>query len=212
MTYEQEPQPSAEESAEQQHDDSEREPQLHPRIWIGSLLDYNNGRLYGDWVDAAQDAEALAAAARNILAASPTMAETGDPAEEFGIFDHDDFGDWKPGEYEDLDVVASVARGIHKHGPAFAAWADLHDADPDMLAAFDDAYLGAYDSPQAWAEQVMDETSSAAALEQLAEERLGDLARYVRLDSDAWVHDAWLSGDIHIVQRQEGGVWMFQCR
>lgn len=25
---------------------------LHPRIWVGSLLDYNAGILHGDWIDA----------------------------------------------------------------------------------------------------------------------------------------------------------------
>ena len=153
----------------------------------------------------------LTADVRRILAASPTAADTGEVAEEFGIFDYDEFGDWKPGEYESLTIVAAVARGIQQHGPAFAAWAELHDADPDMLAAFEDAYLGEYDSPEAWAELLMEESGSREAIERLAQEQVGDLARYVRLDSGQWAQDAWLSGDITVMHKDGGGVWIFNA-
>jgi antirestriction protein len=144
-----------------------------------------------------------------ILAASPTMAETGDPAEEWGIFDHDDFVGYKVQEYEGLEDVARIARGIRDHGPAFAAWAELHDGDQDLLDQFEEAYLGEYDSPEAWAESVMDDLDIQARLEQ---ELHGDMARYVRIDTGAWVQDAWLAGDIAIVHKPGGGVWIFQSR
>lgn len=118
------------------------------------------------------------------------MAETGDPAEEWGIFDHDDFFGYKVQEYNWLEDVARIARGIRDHGPAFAAWADLHDGAQDMLEQFEEAYLGEYDSPEAWAESVMDDLGIQARLEQ---ELHGDMARYVRIDTGAWVQDAWLS-------------------
>jgi hypothetical protein len=133
-----------------------------PRVWIGSLADYNAGILTGDWVDAAVDDEVLIAAAKNIVASSQ------DPlAEEWAIFDHDNFHGWRPGEYEDLTVVARVARGIAQHGPAFAAWADLHDADPDMLDGFEDAYLGHFASRDAWAESVLDEMGTREEIDRL---------------------------------------------
>ena len=213
MTHEH--QPGADHAQEESHGGPERrgeqEPALQPKIWVGSLLDYNNGLLHGDWIDAAQEGEALAQAARRVLATSPTAADTGEVAEEFGIFDFDDFGDWKPGEYEDLTVVATVARGIRQHGPAFAAWADLQDADPDMLAAFNDAYLGEFDSLDAWADSVMEESGSREIIERLVQEHVGDLSRYVRLDSDAWAQDVWLSGDISILHKDGGGVWIFNA-
>jgi len=186
-----------------------RKPQLHPRIWVGSLLDYNAGILHGDWIDATQTDEAIREQVASILAASPTMAETGDPAEEWGIFDHDDFGGYKVQEYDWLEDVARIARGIRDHGPAFAAWADLHDGAQDMLDQFDEAYLGEYESPEAWAETVMDDLGIQ---ERLEHELHGDMARYVRIDTGAWVQDAWLSGDIAIVHKAGGGVWIFQSR
>lgn len=188
----------------------EQRPTLHPQIWVGSLLDYNAGILHGDWLDAAQDDEALAAEVQRILAASPTMAETGDPAEEYGIFDHEDFGLYQVQEYDQLEHVAQIARGIAEHGAAFAAWADLHDGDPNMLAGFQDAYLGEYDAASTWAETVMDDLGVREQIEQLLPEHI---ARYTHIDTRAWVHDAWISGDIAIVQKPDGsGVWIFDAR
>ncbi len=196
---------------EAKHPDSPEaaETQLHPRIWVGSLLDYNAGILHGDWIDATQTDDAIREQVTSILAASPTMTETGDPSEEWGIFDHDDFGGYKVQEYDWLEDVARIARGIRDHGPAFAAWADLHDGAQDMLDQFDEAYLGEYESPEAWAETVMDDLGIQ---ERLEHELHGDMARYVRIDTGAWVQDAWLSGDIAIVHKAGGGVWIFQSR
>lgn len=201
--------PAPNPEAEQPDSPEAAEPQAHPRIWVGSLLDYNAGILHGDWIDATQDDDALHEQVQAILAASPTMAETGDPAEEWGIFDHDDFGGYKVQECDLLEDVARIARGIRDHGPAFAAWAELHDGDQDMLDQFEKAYLGEYDSPEAWAETVMDDHGIQ---ERLEHELHGDMARYVRIDTGAWVQDAWLSGDIAIIHKPGGGVWIFDGR
>lgn len=112
----------------------ERLPTRNPRVWIGSLADYNNGVLHGDWADAAVDDAELIAAAQAILATSEQPG-----AEEYAIFDYDDFGDFRPEQYEQLSLVAKVARGIQEHGDAYAAWAQLHDADSDMHDAFEDS-------------------------------------------------------------------------
>lgn len=201
--------PAPNPEAEQPDSPEAAELQLHPRIWVGSLLDYNAGILHGDWINATQPDEAIREQVTSILATSPTMAETGDPAEEWGIFDHDDFGGYQVQEYDWLEDVARIARGIRDHGPAFAAGAELHDGDQDMLDEFDEAYLGEYDSPEAWAETVMDDLGIQ---ERLEHELHGDMARYVRIDTSAWVQDAWLSGDIAIVHKPGGGVWIFQSR
>lgn len=110
-----------------------------------------------------------------------------------------------------MQYVARVAAGIREHGPAFAAYADLHDADPDMLDSFTDAYLGEYPNLRAWAEDFLEESGATTRLQQLATEHLAeDLARYAHLDIDTYANDAWLSGDITIVQRPDGGwVWVF---
>lgn len=193
--------------SEHQQPNPEHEPrpeELHPRVWIGSLANYNAGILTGDWVDAAVSDEQLVEAARGVV----NRSETPD-AEEWAIFDYDDFGTWKPGEYEDLRIVAAVARGIREHGDAFAAWAELHDAEETMLASFEDAYLGEYDSAEAWAETVIEDLGLQARIDEALPE---ELARYVRLDAESWAHDAWLNGDIYIVHKPDGGVWIFDTR
>lgn len=172
-----------------------------PRIWVGSLADYNNGRLHGEWIDAAVPDEQLRAAVQRILA---TSAEPG--AEEYGIFDYDNFGSYKVHEYDRLEQVARVARGIAQHGPAFAAWAELHDADPTMLDQFEDAYLGEYESPAEWAREVLHDGGLDEAINRAVAE---SLRPYVHIDYVEWVRDAHLAGDIHIEWKDDGGVWIF---
>ena len=79
-----------------------------------------------------------------------------------------------------------------------------------MLMSFKDCYLGEYDSPEAWAKSWLEETGSREELDQLLEEKVGDLAPYVRIDTGAWVQDAYLSGDISILHKDSGGVWVFR--
>lgn len=105
------------EHTHERHHEDESTRKLQPRIWIGSLADYNAGRLHGDWCDAAVDPSDLRAAVDRILAGSDEP-----DAEEWGIFDYDDFGDLHVGEYDTLEQVSAVACGIVAHGPAFATW------------------------------------------------------------------------------------------
>lgn len=176
------------------HREQEQPTRLQPRIWVGSLADYNAGRLYGDWFDAAVVDEELLAEVQAMLDAS-----TEPIAEEYGIFDYDEFGAFKPGEYDDLHTVAAVARGIKEHGPAFAAWAELHDADPDMLGAFEDAYIGHFDDPTDWAHDVL------ADLDHQLDNTIPDSLRgYVTIDYAAWLRDCELGGDIHIELESNG--------
>lgn len=179
----------------------ERSPGLQPRIWAGSLADYNAGRLHGDWFEAAVPDEQLLAEVQAMLDAS---SEPG--AEEYGIFDYDEFDVYQPGEYENLEIVAAVARGIAEHGPAFAIWAELHGADPDMLAQFEDAYIGHYDDPEDWAREVL------AHLDQQLDQTVPDSLRgYVQIDYTGWLQDADLDGQIHFEAEPDGsGIHLFR--
>lgn len=177
---------------------------LHPRVWIGCLAAYNNGTLHGDWVDAAVESDELYESVRRILASSPEPN-----AEEWGIFDYDEFGTYRVQEYDQLEQVARVARGIAEHGPAFAAWAELQDGDEGMLAAFEDAYCGAYDSEHAWAEEVVASTDLEAILDQHV---TGWLRHHVTIDYAGIARDLELSGEVHIEPNPAGGIWVFDTR
>jgi antirestriction protein len=175
---------------------------LQPRIWIGSLADYNAGRLHGDWLDATVDSIDLQAAVNRILASS------GEPdAEEWGIFDYDDFGDFKVDEHEALNQVAAVARGIVEYGPAFATWAEIHDGNPDMLTQFEDCFMGTYESPTDWAREMLDASGIEVTLDR---EVPTDLRAYIQFDYDGFARDARLSGDVHIEDAPAGKVWIFR--
>lgn len=178
-----------------------------PRIWVGSLLDYNDGRLSGAWLDATSGEEALRESIASILASSPTAQATGEVAEEWGIFDSEGFGHYRVDAYGDLAEVVAVARGITAHGRAFAAWADLVGSGVELTdTAFQESFLGHYPSLRAWGEQVMDDLGLPQRVEELLP---GDIARYVQVDGGAWARDALFSGDIAVVQNPDGGCWVF---
>src|SRR5262245_25240949 len=82
-------------SPEDQVDADERHQEPLPRIWIGSLSDYVNGRLCGDWIDANQEPEDLLVAARQVMEHSASA-----DAEEWAIFDYEGFGPLRLSEHE----------------------------------------------------------------------------------------------------------------
>lgn len=179
-----------------------------PRIWVGSLSDYNNGVLHGRWIGAAREEDEIWADIGTMLTKSPTAAMTGEPAEEWGIFDHENFGAYKPDQHENIGYVSAVARGIAEHGPAFAAWADVVE-DEARFGDFQDAYLGEYDTVAAYVEQLLED----CGFNELLDERLPEsIRRYVDINVPGLAQDLWLSGDIHVCHKDEGGVWIFDGR
>jgi len=186
----------------------EQLPEPSPRIWVGSLSDYNNGVLYGEWLDAAREPEELHADIQALLAGSPTTAQYGEPAEEWGIFDHEGFGDWHLSEYEDIAVVSRVALGIAEHGQAFAAWAAQCAGDAERLDQFDEAFLGHYDSVPAWAEQIIDDLGYQTAVDAAVPE---SFRPYVRIDFEQFARDAELGGDICSYKAPHDSIWIFDA-
>lgn len=186
---------------QEQKNEREQSPKLNPRVWIGSWADYNNGRLHGDWCDAAAEPEELWKDIHHILATSHEEI-----AEDWGVFDYDEFGGFTVGEAETVETITTVARGIAQHGEAFSLWAELHDADPEMLANFEDAYLGEYDSAEDWARELMDDTGVEQTLNEAIPE---GLRPYVQIDYEQFARDA-RGSDIHFEESSGGGVYVFR--
>src|SRR5712692_5350153 len=109
------------EERQEEHEALRRE---GPRIYVASLSDYNDGRLHGAWIDAAQETEQLHQDVDALLARSPSGH-----AEEFAVHDFEGFGQYPVDEYDSLDRLGRIARGICEHGLAFAAWAARCDHD-----------------------------------------------------------------------------------
>jgi len=174
-----------------------------PRIYMASLADYNAGILYGEWIDAAQEPEALHEAVADMLHRSPTPG-----AEEFAIHDFEHFGSYNVDEFDSLGWVSRVARGIAEHGLAFAAWADHVGDDDDALNQFDDAYLGDWHSLRDYADELLDDLGYTRAIDDAIPEALQP---YVELDVEAFARDLELGGDITVVEHDRG-VWIFDGR
>src|SRR5450631_1848955 len=130
-------------------EEHERLREERPRIYVASLSDYNAGILHGRWIDADQEPDELHEAVNDMLIKSPTAG-----AEEYAIHDFEGFGHYHVEEYDSLDWISSVARGMAERGPAFGAWAEDCDRDQDVLARFDEAYRGEWNSTEEYAEQL----------------------------------------------------------
>lgn len=173
-----------------------------PRIWVGSLADYNNGLLHGEWFNATYDAEQLQLATQFMLRSSRTLG-----AEEWAVLDYDGFGPLRLGEYVSFETISRIANGIAQHGEAFAAWAahvgpDEHDA----LDSFEDHYRGEWESFEAYVEDYLRETDFYRFLDYVAENMRG----YLEVDVEQIARD-W-SCDYEVVERPGGGVWVFDAR
>ena len=159
-----------------------------PQIWVGSLADYNAGRLHGRWIDAAQDLADLQADINHMLATAPSPG-----AEEWGIFDYDGFSPLRLSESEDLDVVSTLAQGISEYGPLFAHWADHVDCDRDRLEHFDQALLGTYPSRTDYVLELL----ADAGIDPVAVMHLEPWVEpYIFIDTMALARDLEISGEI----------------
>lgn len=166
-----------------------------PRIYVACLAAYNNGRLHGEWIDADQSADEIYEDVKRMLAASP---EPG--AEEWAIHDYEGFGSLRLSEWEDFDRVAAIAAGIAEHGEAFTAWLS-YDEDRDLDdAAFEDAYLGEWDSLRAYAEDYAESTGMYDAAEKSG-------SPYVVVDIDMLTRD--LDIELYTAESDHGTVYVF---
>lgn len=169
-----------------------------PRIYVASLSDYNNGRLHGRWIDADQEPEAIWEEIGDMLAESKY-----DPAEEHAIHDYEGFGAYRVGEYESIEDVSRLGRGIAEHGLAYAAFAaHLDPAEWYKLDDFDEHYRGQWSSRAEYAEQLLDDIG--IDLENLGPEMLQP---YISVDLDAFARD--LAYDLIVAEADDGGVYIF---
>ena len=175
------------------------QPELEPKIYVASLSDYNNGRLHGDWLDAARDADDLSQDIDGMLAKS-----TQPDAEEWAIHDYEGFGAFRLGEYENLGMVAMIGMGIAQHGRPFSHWANLvGTADGERLDRFEDHYRGNWNSMAAYAEDFLDDMG--VSVESFTP---GWLSCYVSIDFVALGND--LAADLETADDPDGTVHVFE--
>jgi antirestriction protein len=126
-------------------------------------------------------------------------------AEEFAIHDFQGFGPLRFSEYQSLQAVSRLARGIAEHGPAFAHWAKLTDTDDSRLDQFEEAYEGHYPDLAEYGESVVDGFGLRQELEEATPELL---ASYVEIQVAAFARDMEVGGMI-LTSEGDGGVYVF---
>jgi antirestriction protein len=178
--------------------------EVSPRIYVASLSDYNDGRLFGQWLNANQSPDELYAAVRTMLKGSSTPN-----AEEWGIFDYEGFGPIRIDEYEDLDSISLLASGISEHGEAFSHWVDLTDErDENSVLNFLGSYLGCFDSLEEYVGGLVEDLGFLGMVQpQLPE----FLERYVSFDIEGLARDLELSGEI-MTSRGRNGLHVYDTR
>lgn len=167
-----------------------------PRIYVADLAAYNNGKLHGTWIDAAQSPEEIQDEIDAMLKQSPEPF-----AEEWAIHDYEGFGDLRLHEYESIADVSRLAELIEQYGEMFAAvvahYGGLRDLD-QAETAMTEHYQGRYDDLADWAYQF--------AMETVGEDALGPYANYI--DWERVGEDAERSGDIFTID-YDGDVHVF---
>ncbi len=186
--------------------DHEAEPQPSPRIYVASAADSDNGILHGAWIDAARETPEIQADIDAMLARSSQPN-----AKEYTVFDSDQFGPCRIYEHTPIDLVARIARGIKKHGYAFAAWASVHEDDPEQGDSqrsddFSKAYLGHHASVRDYVERLMDDLGYTEQIAKVVEQ----LRPYLVFDKEWLAQDMELLGQVSSVRDPAGGVWIFR--
>ena len=162
-----------------------------PRVWIGCLACYNDGRLVGDWFDADT--------ADEVTTYDVHGDSRADSHEELWVFDHENIP--VRGEMDPLTAAAwgrCLAEVDERLRPALCAWVEsgnyVTEGDTDLpsISDFEDSYQGHWESFEDYARQL------AGVPE--------EIANY--FDWDSWTSD--LAFDCPNYDDPEGGVFVFR--
>lgn len=170
-----------------------------PRVWIGCLACYNEGRLVGDWFDAASADEVTTYDVHGAHSRA-------DSHDELWCFDHENI----PVRGE-LDPLTAAAWGrcfaeVDEHlRPALCAWVESGDyiaegnTDLPSISDFEERYQGAWEDFREYADQLADDIGLLADVPE-------EIARY--FDWRSWTRDLAMDYSVH--GNPEGGVFVFR--
>ena len=133
-----------------------------PRAWVGCLGCYNSGSLRGKWIDGCDAADLVAAGlAREITVGdytAPRCLSCG--GDEFWVFDHENYAGLIRGECSPVDAQghAATIEEIQRQGIDLdAAAAFIEDRGEWDADAFQDSYVGQYESLEEYAQELAGE-------------------------------------------------------
>ncbi|CAA0121076.1 Uncharacterised protein [Halioglobus japonicus] len=163
------------------------------RIYVADLAAYNNGKLWGVWVDATADLDTIWEAINTMLKASPEGF-----SEEWAIHDHEGFGRYGLDEYESIARVHELAGFLAEHPELGSELLDHFSGDlDDAKRALDEGYAGEYTSLADYAEELTESTSDIPE----------HLAYYI--DYERMGRDMGFSGDIYTIETAHDEVHVF---
>lgn len=167
--------------------------QTTPKIYVACLAAYNNGILYGQWIDANQEEDAIFQEIKEMLAKSPIVG-----AEEYAVHDYEGFCGLRIDEYESITKIAEMAAMIEKHGEAWAKFAEYEGIEYATLERFEEAYAGEWDSEEDYAQDLAEETMDIP-------EHLSFYIDFERLARDLFINDYYSAdgegGKIYVFRR-----------
>lgn len=160
------------------------------KVYIACIAAYNNGKLHGAWIDAAQDPGDIEAEIDQMLADSPASG-----GEEWAVHDYEDMPDL--GEHPSVDDISLHGRMMEAHDGAWLAYVDSvgkHYATED---SFNDSYRGEAPSAVDYAADMAEECYG---------KELGPLASYI--DWERVARDMGFDG-YNFVDSGNGTVYVF---
>ena len=171
---------------------------LIPKIYVASLADYNDGELHGSWINANQDTDDIYFEIDEILKSSAQPN-----AEEWAIHDYEGFGEIRISEFETIETVSTLGKGIGEHGLVFSHFVQLVGTNNlEDLKRFDDIYIGRWDSMEQYAQELLDDLGFD--LDQVVPEFIRP---YIRVDIESFARD--LKYDLYVSEDSDG-VYVFE--
>jgi antirestriction protein len=147
------------------------------RIYAACLASYNNGVLYGRWIDACQDEDAIRDEINAMLKASPAPG-----AEEYAIHDVEGFEGIDIAESQGIKIVSEIAAFITEHGvlggKLIEYYGDLSAAEETM----NDHYAGVHSSLAEFAQEITEQCTEIP-------ETLAFYIDYERMARDIEIND-----------------------
>jgi Antirestriction protein len=169
-----------------------------PQIYVACLRSYNNGSLYGTWIDATQDPEDIMQEIQAMLKASPESE-----AEEFAIHDYANFEGIRFNCHQRIEHIHEIACFIAEHGSlGVELLNNFHGDIEDAQEAMEHCYLGEWDSLADYARHLMEDSGELDAISD-------NMSRYI--DFEAMANDMELSGDVYTIEAEFGGVHVFSA-
>ena len=130
---------------------------MKPRIWVGSLHDYNCGELVGKWIDLSDfaDAEELLLHIEEYMQSISIEADDGIEREEWEVMESD-LGNIPISQWPSIEELQAI----------YDSWELMDELGEDVVLGglslglavdrIEDVWLGTQESATAWAEEFME--------------------------------------------------------